>query len=73
MAKVSESQLRANKKWNAQNADRVRYNRYKNSAFSFVKPKSKLQAKTVEEMAEYYDDLRDLEILLHQRIEELGK
>lgn len=71
MKKISEARSRANKKWNTEHADRVRYNRYKNSAFSFVKPKSKLQADTVEQMGDYYNDLRDLETLLHKRIEEL--
>lgn len=72
MAKTSKAQLKANKKWNAKNADRVRYNRYKNSAFSFVQPKSKLQNETVMQMENYYNDLRDLETLLHKRIQELN-
>lgn len=71
MKKITDARSRANKKWNGEHADRVRYNRYKNSAFSFVKPKSKLQMETVEQMEDYYDDLRDLETLLRRRIEEL--
>lgn len=71
MKKTSEAQLKANKKWNAEHANEVRYNRYRNSAESFIQPKSPLQRETMENSTRYYDDLRDLETLIHKRITEL--
>lgn len=71
MGKTSKKQLAMNKDWNARHQEEVRYNRYRNSAESFIRPKSKLQSETMENDPRYYDDLRDLQTLLKQRLEEL--
>lgn len=37
MAKVSEAQIRANKKWNEKNKERVKYLKYRSEAKSFIR------------------------------------
>lgn len=57
--KTSEAQIRASKKWNAQNPERRRYNSSKSAARSFIRNRATLE------------DLEELESLIAEKREKL--
>ncbi|WP_304263735.1 hypothetical protein [Kallipyga massiliensis] len=57
--KTSEAQIRASKKWNAQNPERRRYNSAKSAARSFIRNRAT------------FEDLEELESLIAEKREKL--
>lgn len=73
---TSKAQIRANRNYEARNRNKTRYDTAKRQAKNFIEPKpnSVLSAAIEEYGSGYYlDDLKDLQIAINKRIQELEK
>lgn len=76
MAKTSKAQLAANRRYDARNRDKTRYDTGKRNARGFINPKkgtAMYEAVNGYGAPFYLDDLRDFEIEIQKRIKELEK
>lgn len=76
MAKTSKAQLKATRTYEQRNRNKTRYDTGKRNARGFINPKEgSAMAEAINEYgAPYYlDDLKNFEIEIRKRIEELEK
>lgn len=63
-----DSQKKANKKWNAENKERVKYLKDRSLAFSFVNPATEAKKARLNSQNDYIDDLKKLKEALQEKL-----
>lgn len=74
--KTSEAQLKATRNYESRNPNKTGYDRLRRQALNFVNPtgaKGKGYIESEYGAARYIDDLKDLQLVIKKRVEELKK